>query len=536
MVAALLALAGCGANPEREKQAQELAAAEKKLAGAKTANEDMEREKQLVSTKLAEAQARLDEVRAAYHGTLAGAAYLADEGKGLTLTWEMHAAREGFLLAEAVRQKDKKAIEELGARVLADERPCAASAEDAENVDECGPCEVAPFEDACTEVATNTTSTPEWSCVSLERTGQGLPPAAFCTSSLLHPAPGPNVDSPYAEQNLLTGLDVVRVAFAHEGRLYVSDYPQPEPTLYNPPNVDPLVECKATTARNECIHQCEVKFNRYEDPCACESGDDPDDYHDHMGEEEESDEPAEVREARRAAAEAEAEAEAARQRAEEAQQEVAYQECRAACEPEPEPEPEVDAPEDAEAEVRVEPVSTTVTMSLEAAPAPGIFVVTRAVSALGPDDKALSETKSVLLLKNPGLVALWQKKALPPSETLGALEPISELDEVMMNGEKLALAPLPGIEGAALVGMRAGVVKAFALKTQAGQEPVVELATAATCTALRAEPKRFPEAYLKACAEPPAAATAAPAEADAGATPEAPADAGSAVDAGEVAP
>jgi len=66
-------------------------------------------------------------VRAAYHGTLAGAAYLAEEGHGLSMTWEMNAAREGFLLAEAVRQKDKKAVEGLAARVLADERPCAAS-------------------------------------------------------------------------------------------------------------------------------------------------------------------------------------------------------------------------------------------------------------------------------------------------------------------------------------------------------------------------------------------------------------------------
>jgi hypothetical protein len=83
--------------------------------------------------------------------------------------------------------------------------------------------------------------------------------------------------------------------------------------------------------------------------------------------------------------------------------------------------------------------------------------------------------------------------------------------------------------------MRAGAVKAYAMKTQAGQEPVVELGTAAVCAALRAEPKRFPEAYLKACSELPAPATGQQEAAPAGAL-KTPADAGSAADAGEVAP
>jgi len=541
---ALLALSACGANPEREKRAKELAAAEKKLAEAKAHNEDLEREKQLIATKLGQEQARLAEVQAAYHGTLAGAAYLAEEGS-LSMSWEMYAAREGFLFAEAVRGKDKKAVEGYAAKVLAGERPCAPSDDDeGAGEDECGTCSVAPFEDACTEVETNTSSAPDWSCDGVARTGDSLPPAAFCTSTLEHPAPGTGVDSPYAEQSLPTALQVVRVAFAHGGRLYVSDYPKPEPTLYNPPNVDPLVECQATTSRNECVHQCEVRFNRYEDPCACESGDDEDDHDHHDEDDSGSNVPDEVRQARQAAAQAELEAEHARQRAEEAREEVAYQECLAACEPQS--EVEVDAPEDdaeAEAEAPVVPVSTTVKASLEAAPAPGVFVVSRVVQALDAAGAVTDETKRTLLLRHPGLVALWQKKALPPSETLGELEPIGELDEVMSSGEKPSLAPLPGMKEPVLVGMRAGVPKAYAFKKQGSPEPVVELDRAAICAAVSAEPKRFPEAYAKACAEPP---KAAPAEADAGtsgatevsadAGPAAPPDAGSAADAGEVTP
>lgn len=531
----LLVLAACGNSQEREKQAQELAAAEKKLAEAKTLGEDMAREKQLITTKLTEAQARLGEVRAAYHGTLAGAAYLAaEEGNGLAMTWEMNAAREGFQLAEAVRQKEPKGVEGLAARVLADERPCVAQGdEEGEGMGGCGPCDVAPYEDACTDVEKNTTSSPNWGCASLAATGEGLPPAAFCTSTIEHPAPGTSVDSPYAELGLPTALDVVRVAFVHQGRLYVSDYPKPEPSLYNPPNVEPLVACTATTSRSACIHDCEVRFNRYEDPCACQ----PDDGYGHAHddseetEDDESDEPPEVRQARLAAAEAEAEAQAASERAEEARQEVAYQECLATCEPSEEEEEtaEVDpaAPPD--------PVSTTVTASLEAAPAPGIFVVSRVVRALGPSQQVLTEEKSTLVLRHPALVTVWKKLSPPSSELLGTLEPVGELDEVMSAGQKPSLAPLPGKSEPTLLGLKGGKVVAYAFTATQGSEPVKELDASAVCPALRAEPKRFPEAYLKACPEPVAETPADPAAGATGGTEE-PADAGATADAGEVTP
>jgi hypothetical protein len=534
--AVLLALAACGNSQEREKQAQELAAAEKKLAEAKAFGEDMAREKQLITTQLADAQARLDELRAAYHGTLAGAAYLAaEEGNGLAMTWEMNAAREGFQLAEAARQKNKKAVEGLAERVLADERPCVANEdEEGEGEGGCGPCDVAPYEDACTGVEKNTTSSPDWSCASLTATGEGLPPAAFCTSAIEHPAPGTGADSPYAEQNLPTELQVVRVAFVHQGRLYVSDYPKPDPSLYNPPNVEPLVACTATTTRNSCIHDCEVQFNRYEDPCACREYFEPEHDDSEETEDDESDEPAEVRQARQAAAEAEAEAQAARERAEEAQQEVSYQQCLASCEPSDEEETA-----EADPEAPPDPVSTTVTASLEAAPAPGIFVVSRRVRALGPAQQVLKEEKSTVVLRHPALVTVWKKLAPPPSELLGSLEPVGELEEVVSEGEKPSLKPLPGKSEPTLVGLKGGKVVAYAFTAAQDSEPVKELDAAAVCPALRAEPKRFPEAYLKACPEPtaeaPAAEPAAQATGATGAT-EAPADAGSAADAGEVTP
>jgi hypothetical protein len=518
-VLALLALTACGSSQEREKQARELAAAERQVAEARAFNEGLERERKQLTGKLMEAEGRLAELRGAYNGTLAAAAYLAEEGHGLVLDEDMRAAREGFLLAESLRQKDPKATGEVVARVLEDARPCAATTEEqGDSEAACGPCEVAPFEDTCVGVEPNLESSLEWSCAAVARSAEGVPPAAFCTSTLEHPAPGYGVESPYSERGLPTSLQVVRIAFAHQGRLYVSDYPKPEPTLYNPPNVEPLVQCKAETARNECIHKCEVRFERYVDPCACETGDEPDE-HDHEDPEEGDEEdgvPAEVREARRAAAEAEAEAEEARKRALEAQQEVEYQECLAACEPGKEELAEL-ADDDDNAETHVEPESIAVTASLEATPAPGVFVVSRDVRELINEKKeVLDGKKSTLVLKHPGLVALWQKKALPDSDTLGVIETVGQLDEVLSEGGKPSLAPLPGMEGPTLAGLSGGKVKAYAFKAQAGQEPVVELDGAAVCAALRAGPKRFPESFAKAC---PEAAPPAPVEPGAGAPP-----------------
>ncbi|HEX8700162.1 MAG TPA: hypothetical protein VF815_15055 [Myxococcaceae bacterium] len=539
-VAALLALSGCGgASPEREKKEQEATAAEKKLADSRVFLEQLEREKKLLATKLAESTAQLAESHGRLYRTLAGAAYLAVEkdNGGLVLDVDMAAARDGFLLEESARAKDLEAISELGARVLDDQRPCvrtAAAAGD-EETGACPPCEVAPFEDTCIGVEKNRSSSPDWSCATLARTGEGLPPTAFCTSVFQHPAPEGSVMSDYAERDLDTSLQVVRVAFAHNGQLHVSDYPPPELSLYNPPNVGPLAQCGVETARNKCIHECQVSHGRYEDPCACEepspeppAEEERPEYAEGEGESyEEPEEPEEVREGR-AIAEAE----------EAAYAEEQYQQCLRACEGGD--DIEVDDPEVVPPPGEVpppEPTSSVVNVSLESTPAPGIFVVSRELKVLGARQEVVESSRLTLVLSHPGLVALWQKKA-PPEGALGKLEEVGQLDTVALDGGKAALVSLPGVEGSALVGLLAGKVTAYAFHTKPGQEPVVTLAPAAVCEAVRAEPKRFPQGVQDACAK--LGVSAAPAAVDAG-TPEGPVDAGAPerptdAGSGEVAP
>ncbi|MDY7226264.1 hypothetical protein [Hyalangium rubrum] len=546
-VVALLALTACGgARQEREKKEQEAAAAEKKLSDARAFHEGLEREKTLLAKKLAEARGRKEEVRGLHHQTLAGAAYLAAEkGSGLVLDAEMTAAREGFQLEEATRQKDGEALKELVSTTLDDLRPCVASKETDEMGDACPPCEVAPFEDACVGVETNRIPSPEWECEALARTGEGLPPAAFCTFRLRHSAPAGDVSSDYAERDLSTWLRVVRVAFAHQGRLHVSDFPAPDPTLYNPANVEPLVACKAETSRNQCIHDCEVSFDRYDDPCACsqpEPAYDTTSEYSEPGDEEdaEDEEPYEVRQAREAAAAAQAEAEEAQARVQEAEREFQYQQCLSVCEPEK--GSEAGASDEGGAPVAV---STEVAVKLQATPAPGIFVVSRELSVLDGSEKVLERELHTLVLKHPALVSLWLKEALPNKDALGELEEVAALSEVLSEGGKPSLAPLPGMEGPTLIGLQGGKVRAYAFKNQPGQAPVVALEPQAVCAAMNADPKRFPEAFLKSCAEPAPVA----AEVDAGTptSPEEPADAGTSdagtsdsdagtSDAGEVAP
>jgi len=536
-VAALLALTGCGgARQEREKKEQEAAAAEKKVAESRAFLEQLEREKKLLGTRLTEANARLVESRGVLRRTLAGAAYLAAEqdNGGLVIDVDMASARDGFLLQEAARAKDREAISELATRALDDQRPCVRTPAQEAEADSCPPCQVAPYEDACVGVPTHFSSTPDWGCATLARTGEGLPPTAFCTSVFQHPAPVGDVKSPYAERNLSTSLRVVRVAFAHNGRLHVSDYPGPDRALYNPPAVESRFRCERDTERNKCIYECEVSHGRYEDPCACEepspaptaeeesSGDAPD----------EEEEDPEVRRAREAAAEAEAEVEEARERAAEAQRELRYQECLTACDAPYEPDQEESAPSGAgEAEeYEPRPTSSEVNVRLEATPAPGIFVVSRELRVLGARNEVMETTPTTVVLRHPALVALWQRKPLPEEE-LGDLEEVGQLDTVTTEGGKAALVSLPGVEGTALVGLLEGQVRGYAFNSQPGQAPVVPLEPKAICEAVSAEPKRFPQRFQEGCASllaasrPEADAKLPGGPADAG-TSESPLDAG----------
>ena len=523
---AVLALCACR-NPELEKKAQEAAAVEKQLAEAKAAREGLERERARLSQQLAEVRARTDATRRAYHHTLAAASYLAAvEGSELRpsvlLHADMSAARSGFLLEEATRDKDSAALHALATGLLDSERPCvetkkeeaseAQAGSEAHAESECGPCEAEPYEDACVGVPEHLSQWPAWTCDTLTASGNGLPTAAFCRATFEYPKATSSGSSEHAMDGLPTSQEVVRVVFEHGGRLYASDFPDSSDELYHPPNSTGLAECAASTEQRSCAHQCDLQFDRYEDPCACNpSGMDASDAYDpesEFGEDgEEPEESYEVRQARLAAEAAEAEAARAQREAEEAAQELKYQECIAACVPEQSATTEGDSSE------RDRVVRTT---RLEVSPAPGVFVVTVDTRIVGVDGKDIRRTSATSVLVHEALQALWMEEPLPDADRLSSLLEYEAFEDVLRQDGKVSLAPPPGMQGATLVGLSQGKVKAFRFSSGSEEMPLEALAPAAVCEALKKEPQRFPGVYLATCDTQPEPATAAPAAGDAG--------------------
>ncbi len=508
---------------------------EKKEAEARAVREKLESEKEQLASKVAETRAQVNEARLTHRRTLAAASYLAAMGgTRLVLDSDMEEARKGFLLEEASRQKDAEAIVAMAQEALDAERACVPKESEEQAGEEASTCSVPAYDDVCAGVEPSLTHEAEWKCESVASAAEGLPALAFCKTTYPHQAPAGSVQSPYSVWELPTERAVVRTTFVHAGVLYASDYPAPDVDLYSPPNAGPLAECQATNAHSECIHQCEVQHGKYVDPCA-QSQEDyyPHDYEEHGHDDSDApEESPEVAQARREAEEAAAEVAAAQARAEEAEKELQYQQCLAACEPTPEPEATAEAPpEGTNGEAATpapppppKPTHATEVARLEATPAPGVLVVTVDTRQHAEDEKVLDEYASILVLKDPGLVALWKGKPLPAGDTLGTLEAVVNFDEVLRDGDTLSLAPLKGLEGPTLVGLydNRKQVAAVTFSGKKGEEPVVKLERGAVCTALRAEPQRFPKAYLDVCppeaaptqvAAPEAAGTEAPTQA-----------------------
>ncbi|MGZ3460860.1 MAG: hypothetical protein ACXU86_20425, partial [Archangium sp.] len=152
---------------------------------------------------------------------------------------------------------------------------------------------------------------------------------------------------------------------------------------------------------------------------------------------------------------------------------------------------------------------------------PGVFVVTLDTRKLSADGKELDTSSSTLLLEDEGLVALWSGRELPDPDTLNGLRQDVAFDEVLREGRKPSLAPLPGMRGPMLVGLSQGIVVAARFSTAPHEEPVELLAARDVCAAIKSEPKRFPASYLEACGkvfgkQEPAPAAEKEAEKDAG--------------------
>lgn len=286
----VLVLVGCKSEKMKTTEA-ELAAAKARVATMDTRRGDMLKE--LNAIEVARRKAAKDADATEYaNARLTGARWVL-QGEPVP---------DGLLLDDALKSKSPE-LGRLAATIVQRKLPCVADVEpnaedDAQQEQECRTPEVP---DACEGVPPRTVQSFDWACDQLVKQ-KGAPTIAICTSEL-------------------SGHDDVgalRLAFLHEGRVIVGDFPAPSTELYQPTNSSELDACNDANRSASCESTCDDRFGHngcYDD----ESGGDgyyPGDM--------DSEEPQELATARREAAEA---AEAARA----ADSELAYQECRAGC-------------------------------------------------------------------------------------------------------------------------------------------------------------------------------------------------------------
>ncbi|MFZ5442210.1 MAG: hypothetical protein ACOZQL_19535 [Myxococcota bacterium] len=344
---ALMALSGCKSQKLRDVEA-ELAATRSRLATLETKRKELlaESKRLLVERKTHAQQA--DEAELARNQVLAA---------GLVLGGQP--VPDGVLLDDALRSK-RGDLGRLAATIVQRQLPCGSDTP-ADEPQEGSPCEPPPLEDACEGVEPRIVQPLSWTCAETVAS-PGLATVAVCksagawtASTLPLAVPGERVDA-----------DVVRLAFEHHGRLVVADWPPPDLELYRPRNASELDACEATNSQEQCLRTCDERFGRLSG-CGDGWGDSP------MGEEdEENEEPYELRQAREAAALAEAQAA-------EARNELEYQECRAPC--------EVEATEEGGA-------LSSVSLTLRKERFPGLFFFD--VTIDGHDDAGVSTRQLVL--------------------------------------------------------------------------------------------------------------------------------------------
>lgn len=346
-LAALVALSGCKSEKLKSVEA-ELAAGKARLATLEAKRQELTaraRQLQLARKTFAE---QADQAELARNRLWAAAGVL--QGQPVP---------DGVLLDDALRAKSPE-LGALAAQIVQRQLPCEAAKAEGDERD--GPdCEPPPLDDACDGVAERVYQEFQWGCSHVVAAGNG-PATAVCTSRF------PSAGSEYPLFTLDDRVEAVavRLAFENKGRLFVADWPPPSLDLYRPANESELTACGNENAARQCVRNCDSSFNRLPGGCDDWAGDgDEADYG------EESEEPAELRQAREAAAIAEREAA-------EAREELAYQECLAPCQ---------------ESETGETPEPRLVGLGFKRTPAPGVFQF----EALVPQPDGGTSTRALLL-------------------------------------------------------------------------------------------------------------------------------------------
>lgn len=458
-MACFVLCAGCESKELLDARA-ELAAAKGRVAALekRRAELDAKRQEHTASLELLAQQADEAELE---RQRLIGALTALDEGK----------VPDGILLDEAMRAKDPK-LDALAAEIIQRQLPCGSDDEDEDGdpPDADWNCGRPPLEDACIGVEPRIRQAPQWTCTDFV-TAPGFPTAALCTGEAewrVGDYPARMVTTPDVDAEL------IRVAFEHQGHLYVQDWPPPSQDLYEPENADELAACAADNEHEGCVRSCDEKFGRI----GC--GDDG-----YEGEYEDDGEgPPENPElaAARAAA-AEAEREAAR-----AQEELQYQECLDTC-------------GSGDGETELAPVPDAVSYALKASPAPGLFVLGVSVRTHDGDTEKTDETHS-LVLHAPHFVALAGGTLTEKDDTVTALDEVLDVQHLQMGKPVDGAVLLAGLGTKGVEGIRVAAD---------GRQAPEALSSEEVCAFLSKQ-KGVAPALTQACAAPPATT-------DAGVTP-----------------
>lgn len=380
---------------------------------------------------------------------------------------------DSVLLEDALRSKSPE-LGKLAASIVQRQLPCVDEKDEPENDDEgpedgSGDCSPPALPDECEGVPETVMQSFTWSCEIVKR--KATRPVALCTSDVN----GSTSTWPLSAPSQRLDAQAVRMAFEHQGRLVVADWPRPSTDLYRPRNDDELAQCQSQNDDAQCIRTCDERYGRLDEVCG-RYGDDGD-YGD--GEEDDGENP-EVAAARRASQEADAEAARARE-------ELEYQQCLAACEPaEEEYEPEV---------------PFTAELSLRKDGYPGVFIFD--VSYTDPEPDAGAWPAEVLVL-GFGESLLAVEDPAPETDTVDALTELLLVDEV-----KTFESPM----GLVLYGVDSKNRPAGALVSRDGTMPPSMLTREKACELTPQSDK----AFAKACAAlPPQKATGVDASVDAG--------------------
>jgi hypothetical protein len=249
---------GCKKDERLLAREAELAEAEKQLSALEAQHTALLAEKQSLEQRIQEAAVRHQAVKAERQHALAAAAWLREvDGKGFPIEPEMRRARLGFELQQALAAGDSARVDALMTDATVSYWDCDTPETEEEKEEEKE--DPAP-PDHCADVPEVVPVEPRWTCERIQH--EGAPAVAFCTADVTYEPLSAKADKEVGYGS--TTRTLVRVAFAHEGQLHVSDA-DPSPESFVSTNFYARDICSLENDVSMCRSHCEEDG----DECDC---------------------------------------------------------------------------------------------------------------------------------------------------------------------------------------------------------------------------------------------------------------------------